>query len=54
MHSIQIDPRDSGHMYIGMSSGGVFESTNGGADWKAAECGLCGGLHTHTRSRIWS
>ncbi len=34
MHSINIDPRDANHMYIAMSSGGVFESTNGGADWK--------------------
>ena len=34
MHSINIDPRDPKHMYIGMSSGGVFESTDGGNDWK--------------------
>ena len=34
MHSILIDPRDPDHIYIGMSSGGVFESTNRGADWK--------------------
>ncbi|MBO0722076.1 MAG: glycosyl hydrolase [Blastocatellia bacterium] len=34
MHSINIDPRDPEHIYIGMSSGGVFESTNRGADWK--------------------
>jgi photosystem II stability/assembly factor-like uncharacterized protein len=34
MHSINIDPRNAKHMYIGMSSGGVFESTDGGADWK--------------------
>jgi len=34
MHSILIDPRDADHMYIGMSSGGVFESTNRGAEWK--------------------
>jgi len=34
MHSILIDPRDPDHMYIGMSSGGVFESTNRGVDWK--------------------
>jgi photosystem II stability/assembly factor-like uncharacterized protein len=33
MHSINIDPRDPEHIYIGMSSGGVFESTNRGADW---------------------
>ncbi|PWT90301.1 MAG: glycosyl hydrolase [Acidobacteria bacterium] len=34
MHSILIDPRDPNHLYIGMSSGGVFESTNKGADFK--------------------
>ena len=34
MHSILIDPRDPNHMYIGMSGGGVFESTDRGADWK--------------------
>jgi hypothetical protein len=33
MHSINIDPRNPDHIYIGMSSGGVFESTNRGADW---------------------
>ena len=34
MHSILIDPRDPNHMYIGMSSGGVFESRNKGVSWK--------------------
>ncbi len=34
LHSISIDPRDANHMYLGLSSGGVFESGNGGADWK--------------------
>ena len=34
MHSVLIDPRDPNHMYLGMSGGGVFESTNRGADWK--------------------
>ena len=33
LHSILIDPRDAAHMYIGLSGGGVFESTDGGADW---------------------
>ena len=28
LHSILIDPRDPAHMYIGMSSGGVFESND--------------------------
>ncbi|MGH7272919.1 MAG: glycosyl hydrolase, partial [Nitrospiria bacterium] len=33
LHSILIDPRDPNHMYIGMSSGGVFETQNKGKDW---------------------
>lgn len=34
LHSVNIDPRDPRHLYIGLSGGGVFESTDGGADWK--------------------
>lgn len=34
LHSILIDPRDAGHMYLGMSSGGVFESLDKGASWQ--------------------
>jgi photosystem II stability/assembly factor-like uncharacterized protein len=34
MHSILVDPRDPRHMYVGMSSGGVFESTDQGCDWQ--------------------
>jgi hypothetical protein len=33
LHSVIVDPRDSGHLYIGLSGGGVFESTDGGAGW---------------------
>jgi photosystem II stability/assembly factor-like uncharacterized protein len=33
LHSINIDPRDRNHLYLGLSGGGVFESTDGGADW---------------------
>lgn len=33
LHSILVDPRDEGHLYLGMSSGGVFESTNAGRTW---------------------
>jgi len=33
MHSINVDPRDANHIYIGMSSGGVFESADRGASW---------------------
>jgi len=40
LHSILIDPRDPRHMYIGMSSGGVFESLDGGADWRPLNRGV--------------
>ena len=33
LHSINIDPRDPKHLYVAISAGGVFESTDGGADW---------------------
>ena len=33
MHSILVDPRDAAHLYIGLSGGGVFESTDAGRDW---------------------
>ena len=34
LHSICVDPRDPNHLYVGMSGGGVFESTNGGRAWE--------------------
>ena len=40
LHSILVDPRDPRHLYIGMSSGGVFESTDGGADWRPLNHGV--------------
>jgi photosystem II stability/assembly factor-like uncharacterized protein len=40
LHSVLIDPRDPRHMYIGMSSGGVFESSDGGADWRPINRGV--------------
>lgn len=40
LHSIMIDPRDPDHMYIGLSGGGVFESTDKGRDWKPLNKGL--------------
>jgi photosystem II stability/assembly factor-like uncharacterized protein len=33
LHSVIVDPRDRDHLYIGLSGGGVFESTDGGSDW---------------------
>jgi len=39
VHSIIVDPRDARHMYIGLSGGGVFESTDEGADWHPLNTG---------------
>ena len=39
LHSINVDPRDPRHIYIGLSSGGVFESTDKGANWKPLNAG---------------
>lgn len=40
LHSVNVDPRDRNHLYIGLSGGGVFESTDGGADWHPLNSGL--------------
>ena len=39
LHSVLVDPRDPQHMYVGLSSGGVFESTDRGADWHPLNAG---------------
>ncbi len=39
LHSVLVDPRDAGHLYLGLSGGGVFESTDGGADWHPLNAG---------------
>jgi hypothetical protein len=39
LHSVRVDPRDPGHLYLGVSSGGVFESTDGGSDWRPLNAG---------------
>lgn len=40
LHSIVVDPRDPSHLYISLSGGGTFESTDGGADWKPLNRGV--------------
>lgn len=40
LHSVIVDPRNAAHMYIAMSSGGVFESTDAGADWSPLNRGV--------------
>lgn len=39
LHSINVDPRDANHLYIGMSSGGVFESSDRGKSWQPLNAG---------------
>ena len=40
LHSVNVDPRDPAHLYIGLSGGGVFESTDHGADWRPLNQGV--------------
>jgi photosystem II stability/assembly factor-like uncharacterized protein len=40
IHSIVVDPRDSNHFYIAISCAGVFETTDGGINWKPKNKGL--------------
>ena len=39
LHSVIVDPRDPDHLYLGLSAGGVFESTDGGTDWQPLNAG---------------
>ncbi|MEZ5978211.1 MAG: hypothetical protein R3F34_08340 [Planctomycetota bacterium] len=34
LHSVLVDPRDAKHLFLSMSIGGTFESTDAGATWK--------------------
>jgi hypothetical protein len=36
---VRIDPRDARHLYLGVSSGGVFETTDAGANWRPLNSG---------------
>jgi hypothetical protein len=40
VHSIIVDPRDPRHLYLSMSGGGTFESTDRGADWRPLNKGV--------------
>jgi photosystem II stability/assembly factor-like uncharacterized protein len=40
LHSVIVDPVDPRHLYIGMSSGGIFESTDTGATWTPLNHGV--------------
>jgi hypothetical protein len=34
LHSINVDPADPAHLYVGLSTGGVFESRDAGGSWQ--------------------
>jgi hypothetical protein len=40
LHSVRVDPRNARHLYLAISIGGVFESTDGGADWAPSNEGV--------------
>ncbi|MES2075104.1 MAG: exo-alpha-sialidase [Pseudomonadota bacterium] len=40
IHSICVDPRDSGALLVGVSTGGAWLSTDGGASWSARGKGM--------------
>jgi len=40
LHSILVDPCDAKHLYLGISIGGIFESTDGGKDWQPLNRGV--------------
>ncbi len=40
IHSVIVDPRDSRHVTIGISSGGVWQTADGGATWRATTQGM--------------
>ncbi len=40
LHAVLVDPRDPSHLYIALSSGGVFESADHGASWRALNRGV--------------
>jgi photosystem II stability/assembly factor-like uncharacterized protein len=40
LHSICVDPQDARHLYVGLSTGGVFESADAGASWQPLNRGV--------------
>jgi photosystem II stability/assembly factor-like uncharacterized protein len=40
LHTILLDPKDSRTIYVAISSGGVYRTTDGGATWEARNRGI--------------
>lgn len=45
LHSIQVDPRDASHLFVSLSTGGTFESFDGGRHWKPLNKGVLADFH---------
>jgi photosystem II stability/assembly factor-like uncharacterized protein len=52
IHSIVVDPRDSEHLYVGVSCAGIFETRDGGAHWTARNQGLIATYLPNPRAEI--
>ncbi len=39
-HSVLVDPRDPAHLYVGLSTGGFFESSDRGESWRPLNGGV--------------
>ncbi len=39
LHSLNVDPHDPSHLYVGLSAGGVFETRDRGATWSPLNAG---------------
>ena len=44
LHSLAVDPFDADHLYIGLSTGGSFESRDAGASWTPLNAGVAAGF----------
>jgi len=40
IHSVCVDPRDSGHVTLAVSCGGVWQTRDGGANWACTTAGM--------------
>jgi hypothetical protein len=40
LHSLNVDPFDARHLYVGLSTGGVFESRDAGGSWTPLNAGV--------------
>ena len=52
IHSIVVDPRDSNHVYVAVSTAGVIESTDGGQTWAGRNQGMINDYDPEPKS-IW-